>query len=307
VDRAVSLAAPLLRNSIDVASRRFNLKMGITAGIDSRVVLAASRSAADRICYYTRGHEKDNSCFQDAIVPSRLLPSLGIKHRVLPWEPMDDEFRHMYESSVTFARESKGNIAFTLQRNLGSDFTVMSGNLSEISQCRYWLPRSRIDGQGLAIATGLCHPFAVREFEKWLAGARAACSAAGMNVLALFHWEQRGGRWAATSFAEYDIVHESFAPFNNRLLNEILLGVPERYRRDRMQTVALRLVKGMWPEVLSEPINPPTTVGERTQEFIRRAVLHTLVTPWCPAYEYAKYLRKRMRVRTRQMGRGTPS
>jgi hypothetical protein len=221
---------------------------------------------------------------------------------------MDAEFLAAYEASVTFARRSKGNIAFTLSRHFEGDFTVMSSNISEITQCNYWLPRSSITGEGLAIATGLYHTFAIQEFDKWLAGARDACREAGMSVLAFFHWEQRAGRWAAASFAEYDIVHESFTPYNNRLLNRVLLGIPERHRRDRMRTVALALIQVMWPEVLDEPINPPTTPAMRIQEFVRRSILHKYVTPWFPAYEYLKYIRKKIRAQSansHRMGKRT--
>lgn len=134
---------------------------------------------------------------------------------------------------------------------------------------------------------------AIREFDNWIQGAREACESSGLNILDLFHWEQRGGRWVAASFSEYDIAHDSFTPYNNRYLNKVLLGISERYRRDRMWYVALKIIQPLWPEVLSVPVNPPEALSKKMIEFLRRQILHKYVTPWLPIYEYAKYLRKK--------------
>ena len=54
----------------------------------------------------------------------------------------------------------------------------------------------------------------------------------------------------------------------------------------------LKIIEYLWPEVLSEPINPPVTTSKRISEFIRRKILHKYITPWFPIYEYLKYLRR---------------
>jgi hypothetical protein len=138
---------------------------------------------------------------------------------------------------------------------------------------------------------------AIKEFDNWLEGAKPACEASGLNILDLFHWESRAGRWVAAAFSEYDIAHESFTPYNNRYLNTVLLGISEKHRRNRMWYVGLKIIDLLWPEVLSEPINPPEKPSKQISEFVRRRFLHRYVTPWLPIYEYAKYLRKRNRAK----------
>lgn len=292
VEEGVRLSVPILKNSIHAACNRFDLKMGMSAGSDSRKTLSATKEVKDKLIYFTHAHKSD---FADMKIPSKLLPQLGIPHYPLEQKVMNDEFRKYFEASATFARSNKGNIAYTIFFYLGSEANVLNSNVSEITQCNYWLPKSQINGEGLAIITGLYHPMAIKEFDKWLQDANEACESSGLNILTLFHWEQRGGRWAAASFSEYDIVHDSFTPYNNRYLNKILLGISERYRRDRMQYVSIKIIQHMWPEVLSEPINPPENLNERIREFIRYQILHKFVTPWFPIYEYVKYMRKRIR------------
>jgi hypothetical protein len=195
------------------------------------------------------------------------------------------------------AREDTGKVAYSLFCHFGSDITILNSNVSENSQYKYWLPKSNIDGEGLSIITGRYHPLAIREFDKWIQGAKGACEESGLNIMELLYWEQKIGRWAAASFGEYDIVTETFTPYNNRLLNVILLGISERYRRDRMWHVPIKQIQCMWPETLSAPIQPGENLGGKLLRFIRRQVLHKYVTPWFPIYEYFRFWIYRRRVK----------
>jgi len=297
VEEGVRLSTPIIKNTIETAYGKFNLKMGISAGMDSRKTLAATKEIKEKLYYFTIEHNTNGIESVDVKVPRKLLSKLGIQHHIIGQKYMDEEFQRLYEASATFARKSKGNIAYTLLAGLGPDANILNSNTAEISQCNYWVPKSEITGEGLAIITGLYHPLAIREFDEWIKGAQDACEQSGLNILGLFHWEQRAGRWATAAFAEYDIVHESFTPYNNRLLNTILLGISERYRRNRMWYVGLRQIKKMWPEVLSEPINPASNIKDKTQRFVRYHVLHKFITPWIPIYEYCRYLRRKWRAR----------
>jgi hypothetical protein len=168
----------------------------------------------------------------------------------------------------------------------------MNSNLSEIPQCYYWLPRREVTGRGLAMATRLNHPFAIAEFQRWLDDAEDACSRAGMNVLTQFDIELRS-RWVAAALSEYDIAHETFNPYNNRNLLSLDLAVDERYRRSRQKTILIRQIKHMWPEVLAEPINPPESLLDQIEEFVWKNVVHRLITPRFPIYDWLRYIKLR--------------
>jgi hypothetical protein len=297
VDNAIQLVGPILKTTIEAACAKFDLKMGVTAGIDSRKTLAAVKDIKDKITYFTIEHNMTATESVDVKIARRLLRKLGLRHQIVKRQSMSGDFLIQYHNSYKDARDRQGEIAYTLACNFGTEFTLLNSNTSEITQCNYWLPKRKINGEGLTIITGFYHPLAIREYNKWIEGARGPCEEAGLNILALFHWEQRGGRWAAASFNEYDITHESFTPYNNRYLNILLLGVSERYRRNRMWYLAIKIISEIWPDVLSEPINPGITITAKTVEFIRRQILHRFVTPWFPIYEYIKYLRKKKRAK----------
>jgi hypothetical protein len=209
---------------------------------------------------------------------------------VLELQHMSPEFREYYEYSATWARERLGHLAYMGLNEFGPEATVLNSNISEYSQVQYWLPKSKINGEGLAILKGLNHPVAISDFQKWLDSSQAICEAANMNVLVLFQLELRS-RWAANTFAECDIAYEMFNPYNNRRLYCVELSVNERKRRGRRMEIPIKLIKSMWPEALAEPINPEERLFGKIREFILRFIVHKTITPWFPIVEYLRYLK----------------
>lgn len=288
IEECISLCKKILENSIKKAAEKFTLKMGISAGCDSRRSLAAAKEVKDKIIFFT--HTPEVYKETDIEIPSCLLPKLGIKHHVLHIEKMSEEFRNYYESNVTWAREKHGHIAYTALKYFGPDITVLNSNISEISQVYYWLPKSKINGKGLAIATRLNHQLVINEFEKWVKETKQICEKANMNILVLFDLEQRS-RWISQAINEYDIAYETFNPYNNRKLFEIELSVPEKYRKGRRLDFHIKQIKNMWPEVLMLPINPERRILRKIKKFILNSIINKTVTPWIPLIEYLRYLK----------------
>lgn len=287
VEESICLSTHILQNSIKAAVDRFDLKMGISAGSDSRRSLAAAKAVSDRIFFFTHTPLHHST---DMDVPAHLLPRLGIEHHGFEIQPMSTEFRVLYECSATWARERHGHLAHTALINFGPDATVLNSNLSEIHRCFYWLPKSKINGEGLALATGQHHRFARIEFQKWLDDAKPACEASGMNILVLFDYELRS-RWAASAFYECDIAYETFNPYNNRYLSSLELSVDERYRSGQRLDYIIEQIKYMWPETLSEPINPERAMLGKLKRYILESLVHKTITPRMPLYQYLKYLK----------------
>jgi len=289
-DESIELSKPILQNSIKAAANRFDLKMGISAGCDSRKSLAAVKDVKDKIYFFTHTPQVSNEV--DMEIPAKLLPQLGIEHHKFDLQQMTDEFRRYYECSATWSRERRGHIAYTALQHFGTEATILNSNISEYSQVWFWLPKSKINGEGLAILKSLNHPFAIHELQKWLDGAQEACKKANMNILVLFDIELRA-RWVTAAIAEYDIAHETFIPYNNRHFFCLELSVNERIRRGRRLDYPTRLIKNMWVDVLREPINPEKRVIGKIQEFILRSMIHKTITPWFPIVEYLRYLKLR--------------
>lgn len=289
--KSIELIKPILQNSIKAAANRFDLKMGISAGCDSRKSLAAAKNVKDNIYFFTQMPQAGNE--SDIEIPSRLLPKLGIEHHIINIESMTKDFEDLYKPSATWARDRHGHVAYTALNYFGTEATVLNSNISEYSQVSYWLPQSHINGEGLAILKGLNHLLAIQDYHAWLNSAYTACLKSNMNVLVFFQLELRS-RWVANTFAELDIAYESFNPYNNRYLYRVELAVNERIRRPLHRLdFPKKLIRNMWPEVLQEPINPEKDATAKIQRFFVEKIIHKTISPWFPIIEYLKYIKSK--------------
>lgn len=286
---SIQRVRPLLENSIAAAANRYSLKMGITAGCDSRKSLAAARNVTDKICFFTHAPMLGKEA--DVAVPAKLLPQLGIKHHVIAGQQMTSEFADLYRRSATWARDRHGHISFTALATFGPGAVILNSNIAEYSQIEYWLPKSHLNGEGLAILKGIRHPAAIKDYQEWIDGAKTACDLAGMNVLVLFQLELRS-RWVANTFSECDIAYESFNPYNNRRLFCVELSVKESYRQGfHRLDYPMDVIRGMWPEVLRAPINPGATILGATRKWVLSKIVHPWISPWFPIFQFLKYVK----------------
>ena len=98
--------------------------------------------------------------------------------------------------------------------------------------------------------------YAKDSLKDWFADARSRCDALGYNLRDLFFWEQQLGNWGSMFAAELDIAIDEFYPFGTRRLVETILAVDEKVRPYNNSKVHRTIIEILWPDLLSEPINP---------------------------------------------------
>lgn len=257
---AVDLSIALVSGMIQAAANRFELALALTAGVDSRLVLAAARPVKDRICYVTVRQAKMADTSDDLTIPARLLNKLGLQHEIVRAAgSMSAGFSWAYKRSVYLAHDHYGPDAEAILTRFGRRKVAMTGSGGEVGRCsfRHQLPFSRlrrIRAEDLARLQYMVHPYAVRFFQEWLADVGGN---ADVNLLDLFEWEQGHGNWLAMTQLEFDIAwRDIFTPYNCRALLTAFLSVSERYRRAPDYTLFNLITRKLWREVLSEPVNP---------------------------------------------------
>jgi len=265
-EEVIPESAQLLQGLIQSASRRFELAHTITAGWDTRLILAASRAIRDRLYCFTLMYWNLTRNSRDIRIPSILLPRLGLTHHVVVCPSrMEKWFREIYTRNVTMARICHGPIAQGMYEHLPEGRVIVKGNAMPITRSS-WRRRLRsqrpdlenqsLDAETLAWLTGRPEPFAVEAIKQWL----SRVGRSNVHVLDLLYWEEREGNWQATSQSEWDIVQEAFVPFNCRLLLTKMLSLPLPEREKPANKAQRNLLLYLWPEVLSEPCNPPEEV-----------------------------------------------
>lgn len=257
IEEAVASGAEILKGSIRAIANRSRLMLPVTAGWDSRILLAASRDVSDEVHYYIALHSGLSENATDVQVPARLLASLGKTFHIHPpGEQMADWFVQVNKQSTLMRDLPKSQILY--QHYVHAEGKVnISGNYSEIAREVYYdyHPNRTVDARFLSRNIKLGeYPYALRCYEEWLAPIRSYEQKYGIKLLTMFEWEQLYGNWGAIHAAEQDIAIEECSPFNNRKLLATLLSV--RHAHGSRNHLYREMVKLMWPEVLTAPINP---------------------------------------------------
>ena len=280
LDTAVEACSSILRGLLAGAVKRFNLVVSLTAGLDSRLVLAACHGIKDQLSYMTL--KQINSSVNndtDIIIASSLLRRLQLRHDLIVSVPEDDDlFLRIFNQNVTLAHEKWSYDALAIFNFYHLSSVITIGSVSEVVRFRWerfankLRPhlKQKIDGENLALFMGN-HPFAVKHFNKWL---RDIGEPYNVDILDLFYWEQRVGNWLAMCESEFDIAWKDiFTPYNCRLLLMDMLSVDDIYKRPPQYKLYKKMILTLWPEVLAEPINPHK-VQTRMQRLKRQIKYH---------------------------------
>lgn len=287
LEECVAKSGELLSRIIDSASRRFsNLAFAVSSGLDSRVLLAASRGSSGKITYFTHLRNDEEKSEPSLSVPSQLCNTLGLSHLYVHEEQVDGWFEQLFNANVFTARRSTMSNAFAIYKQFEleeKDLTIIYGNCAEITKrdrSRYpKLPDFLITGASITEMALLSQSTrALQEFEGWLASLRSLAQKCNLDVLDLLHWEHRVGSWAAMSFHEYETAFEIVCPYSCRRYIELLLGVPFKYRTKPDYLLQKKIASALWPETLGLPINPGKgKVKHAVEEFLYRTNLYDVL------------------------------
>ncbi|MCR4301368.1 MAG: hypothetical protein NUV51_07135 [Sulfuricaulis sp.] len=259
-DEAVERLTKRLPQLVEAAANRFELVLGITAGIDSRLVLAASKSMHQQLSFVSVRQVRMQADHADLMIPANLLRKLELPHEVIHVQTrMSDAFREVYDKSVFLAHAHYGPDAEALLGHFGRTKVAVTGSGSEICRAdmRLGIPflENKPSPEFLAMVDiGGLHPFTIQNVQAWCA---AAPHGGGIEFLDLYEWEQGSGNWLAMTQLEFSIAwRDIFTPFNCRDVLISLLAVPKPYRASPDCRIYHELISRLWPEVMYEPINP---------------------------------------------------
>lgn len=271
-EEALTRCLATLRGLLDAARHRAPLAVSMTAGWDSRLVLALSQPVRDDLYCFTLTYPHLSLDSRDVAVPAKLLRQLGLPHHLIAYpREIDAEFKALFQQSTPSGSTAYCADAQAIHAQYPDDRLCLTGDVAEIVKCFYRLPGVPANEVTPAQLAEVCrlapHPFVLDALTDWLAGADRNGPVA---LLDLFCWEQMAGRWQAQIRAEYDIAQESFAPLNCRALLLTMLAVDEAERQGPGYPFFRALIEQLWPEVLTVPINPPETVG------LKRRVLRVI-------------------------------
>jgi hypothetical protein len=248
--------------------------MSLTAGRDTRMLLACARALADQIEYFTIAIPNRQGAL-DVDVASRIARRVRLNHTVLDPLPASDADLDEWQRLVdrTIAGYTWRNVR--LHRTLDASRPYLPGEVGASAIAMYWV-KSDTDSTELN-AAGLCArlgfapiPALLEASAAWLA---LLPDVGTFQRLDLLFGEMRTGCWAAAANVGHAESSPRIYPLAHRESIAAMMGLPADYKRRKV--FGPDLIRTRWPELAELPFNRPP--GVRGLVAAARGFLRTLL------------------------------
>lgn len=257
------------------------VRVTLTAGLDSRAILAIALNAGIEFSTYTYGDETASEV--DRSVAADLADTYGIAHTTVDQPVTSQVLQDRLEESH-YAFHHAGWVGALREHFQDPTELALIGNLLEIGRSNYMPARKKqvnpptTAGRMLALHNRKVGDNVNRKIRKYgreryreetRAGFQGFIDDTGFDIVAglldpfdQFYWEHRMGTWQGVAMGERDFYAEPFIPFNARTVFATMLGVPEAQRRT--DATVLEMIRMVDPGLLDMPVNPTSWPGRVT-------------------------------------------
>jgi len=274
VEATVRNIANQLQRNIEAGLDRGKGYLGLTAGRDTRMLLACGRDLLDRLELFTLAVPNASGRL-DTNIASRIARSLGLSHRVVHYEPPDrDEMWRWWWRTGHCVWGVMSRMSRSVSQ-LDPLRPFLKGVGGELARPYHWrqgdTESSTIASEDVvAQVRRLCHlapqqSMLIPRARRWLDELTVSNT---LSIWSLLYNEQYNGCYSGPF--EYGTAGrtETVWPFCDRKIIELLLSLPSEYRR-RMQ-LEPEIINFCWPELLEIPFNWPVGLQRAWSYFLRR-------------------------------------
>ena len=236
--------------------------VSLTAGADSRLLLACGRAHLDRLRFFTVSFP-DRLGDTDRRTAPRIAEQFGLAHRTLDWiSPTETDVDSFLYKTGCLVGELRGRRAGPTYGQLGGTAPYVSGvgtftvkPAEEVDLTPSGAERSPTNAAWLLRYFWFPElPELMTRAERWL---EEAPPLDAHNLRVLYHLENRYGCWGGALALGYPQAYTyTVYPFGQRAVADAIFRLPLDHRlagRARRDATLLR-----WPELLEIPINRPT-------------------------------------------------
>ena len=271
LDETVKRACSFLQAMMRAVTHRHSVMMAVTAGTDSRTLLAASRELTDKIYFFINNQGNSINKRADLRIPQMLFSSINVPFHVhdVPAD-VDAEFKEVFLKNTFFASERVlPTICNVYFKNHGDKINVLG--VGEIGRALWGDEPKKLSAYYLAYVLRYKRSrYATQQCQQWLEEVLPTAKQFHLNIVTLLLWEQLLGNWGVVGNSESDIAIEEFDPYDSHYLYETLLGVDEKCIKGDSNAVFKEVIRRMWPELLEYPINPPDTMKAKIEFLLKR-------------------------------------
>ena len=256
--KVVSESSGILRGYLQSAAERYKLMVPVTAGYESRMLVAATSSFRDQCFYYVNRHSRLKEDHFDIQIPKKIFRRLNIPFHVLEFpEEVDPDFEEIYKQNNQAPNLVRLPVIYNYYKHF-DDYYNTPGNGAEIMVYN-WLTFINFETDGKMLAGLLSFsefPFVIKTLEAWLKEIKPYVRKTNIGIPNLLYQEFRIANWATNFQSQKDIAQDEFYPFNSRMLMKLLLSVPAHYRQIHSKLLFKRIARHLWKESGDFPYNP---------------------------------------------------
>ncbi|HEX7034363.1 MAG TPA: hypothetical protein VF210_01235 [Pseudomonadales bacterium] len=268
IEDAWALAFDRAATTIRALAARHNLVLSLTAGLDSRTTLAASRGLWRKLKFFTYvGRPEDHL---EARVASDVAKRLRLDHFLVDYSD-----RFVVNGTVRAAIscnaiiQHKPKVACAYHHQLGQHrYLHIRSNLLELTRSNLFEhlhKRHGLEGPASAETMTAVYKHAARidptrlkhvrpAFDHYVAVSDFESTIGRASPWDLYFVEHRMGAWQSGVVTESDVSFDTVIAFNSREIVRAFMGVPDEVR---CTSGHLReLLNGLLPELSDIPINP---------------------------------------------------
>ncbi len=266
--------AGVARKTIGALRKEGDIAVTLTAGNETRLLLACCRDIAQELDFVTvSGPETRLDCF----TAGKLAENTGLRHRLLPVLYADAAGRELWHARTGHCM---GGSNMSTHPSIGPMANLeyfIVGLGGEIGRGFLWRDKdtaqTKLNAETLERRMGMRSHTRVREaIGEWLVGVQRFDS---FLQLDLAYLELRMGCWGyALSYVSPDVVHIS--PLISRESYSMMLSLPPQWRRSNMLIV--HTIERLWPELLCHPINRYGDFRDYARKIRRVIMKPSLVT-----------------------------
>jgi len=257
--------------------KRYTVYASLTAGFDSRLLMAATKNISRKVEYYTFKLTNQKENFIDHTIPKKITSDLGLNYSFIRIKELPKNIKDNILTSYDFPKLRPFEQYLNIFPKNKKENILLVGFVSEVA--KNYLEKVKVR-KGKEAVRALHLPdnsYLERYYKNWLKKNRKLILDLNYELLDFIHWEQDITNFAGqnTYYAHHYV--RLFSIFNSREILRIMLSVPAEKRDSKSPIFFKHLIKKMWPDLMNYPFNP--TFKEKTILFMKKIKIY-------PFYKY---------------------